>query len=174
MIPVREVSPGRFEQITGNPVLTSDDGKERAPLQTILHQSWSDGDRARFGVYMAVPFVAPEGRGIKGGPTYEREDGVIRQRFELMPATLMTGEQKGLWRQARQEAADGRITILGLTYPIFIRPTEIQISCYSYTPLEWKNFTDEEIFALDKEDGNRSAEFWKRHRTVILTLAGVL
>jgi hypothetical protein len=66
-----------FEPITGNPVLLSLDGKEKAPLAVVLHHSWTDEDRARFGVYMAEPATIPDGKVAVGQPRYERYGGKV-------------------------------------------------------------------------------------------------
>jgi len=42
---------GNFITVGGNPTLTSLDGQLRAPLQTIMADSWTAEDRAAFGVY---------------------------------------------------------------------------------------------------------------------------
>ena len=81
MIPVIEVVPGVFERAAGNPVLTSLDGEVRAPLQTILADSWTGEERAQFGVYMAEPFVEPAGKIVVGQPRYEMQgDNVVEVR----------------------------------------------------------------------------------------------
>lgn len=77
MIPVKETSPGVFERIVGNPVLLSLDGEEKAPLAVLLHESWSDKDRARFGVALAEPFVPPVGKRIVGDQSFEKRDGKV-------------------------------------------------------------------------------------------------
>ena len=77
MIPVIEVLPGVFERAVGNPVLTSLDGDVVAPLQTILADSWTDEDRANFGVYMAEPFAEPQGKIAVGQPRYEEQAGKV-------------------------------------------------------------------------------------------------
>jgi hypothetical protein len=83
MIAVRETKPGVFEPIVGNPVLLSLDGKVKAPLLTILAPSWSEADRAKFGVYTVEPFVVPEGKQVTGLPRYEKVDGGIVQVGDL-------------------------------------------------------------------------------------------
>jgi len=58
MLPVREVSPGVFEPAFGSDVVSLD-GKVRAPLSVILHESWTAATRAEFGIFMAMPAPAP-------------------------------------------------------------------------------------------------------------------
>lgn len=52
MLIVRETAPGAFDLVYGNPTLDSRDGERRAPLATILADSWTDEERAGFGVYL--------------------------------------------------------------------------------------------------------------------------
>jgi hypothetical protein len=78
MIPVLESSRGVFARIGGNPTLTSLDGEVRAPLATILHASWSDADRAKFGIFLATPFNAPAGKVTVGRPHYERNGDAVQ------------------------------------------------------------------------------------------------
>jgi len=47
--------------LRGNPTLDSLDGERRAPLEAILSDSWTDAERAAFGVYL-VDVTAPEGQ----------------------------------------------------------------------------------------------------------------
>lgn len=47
-------------RIGGNPTLVSLDGSERAPLQTILHESWTPERRADFGIYLATTEAEPD------------------------------------------------------------------------------------------------------------------
>lgn len=93
-IPVRETAQGVFERINGNPTLTRLDGGERAPLRTLLHESFSDEKRASFGVFLAEKFVAPQGKRAVGGETFAYIDGVIKQQFDVEdvpPRTLLDG-----------------------------------------------------------------------------------
>ncbi len=70
MIIVRETQSG-IEPLSGNPTLTSLDGQVRAPLRTILASSWTSEDRAKFGVYLAEPFVTPDGKELRGNRRFE-------------------------------------------------------------------------------------------------------
>jgi hypothetical protein len=82
MIAVIETKDG-IEPITGNPTLTSLDGKTRAPLLTILHESWTAEDRAKFGVHLVEPAEVPDGKRTVGAATYEKRDGVVVQVVEV-------------------------------------------------------------------------------------------
>lgn len=77
LIPVRN-----FERLNGNPTLTSLDGEIRAPLRTILHESWTEQDRAAFGIYM-VDTAPPEGQRWTGA--FEDDDGTPVPVFEPLP-----------------------------------------------------------------------------------------
>jgi hypothetical protein len=78
---VRETSPDVFEQINGNPTLNRLDGNARAPLQTIMADSWSAADRAAYGVFVVEPAVAPEGETITS-TSFARVNGVVVQQAE--------------------------------------------------------------------------------------------
>ena len=94
MIPVRESLSGQFERLSGNPVLQSLDGAVRAPLAVLLHESWTDEDRAAFGVFLAEPFMPSPGKRACGAERFERIDGVVCQVFdteEIPPRTLIDG-----------------------------------------------------------------------------------
>lgn len=82
MILVRETSPGVFEPVFDN-VLLSLDGTEQAPLPVLMHESWTDADRARFGVIRAEPAVVPEGKRAVGAPTYQKVKGKVVQVFAI-------------------------------------------------------------------------------------------
>jgi hypothetical protein len=83
MIAVIETENG-FELIGGNPTLASLDGKARAPLAVILHQSWTAEERAKFGVYVVMPAEIPDGKAAVGMPRYERDkSGAVRQVRDL-------------------------------------------------------------------------------------------
>lgn len=109
MIVVRE-QDGVFARISGNPVLIiidvepyeetvvvgvdeegNDltevrivDNRRKAPLQVILATSWSAKDRAAFGIYIAEPFVAPDGKVTTGQERFERDGDVVRQVFDVV------------------------------------------------------------------------------------------
>lgn len=68
---------GEVKPATGNPTLTSLDGEIRAPLQTVLHHSWTAKERARFGVFEVERQEIPEGKQAIDVPTYEKRAGKI-------------------------------------------------------------------------------------------------
>lgn len=95
MIPVREISEGVFEPVTWD-TITSLDGEIRAPMQVILHPSWTAEERARFGVYLAENFVVPAGKRTVGAGRFERVEGVVRQVFDvedIPPVTVFDGAE---------------------------------------------------------------------------------
>lgn len=174
MIPVREVSPGVFEPVVGNPVLRSIDGKVKAPLQTILAGSWTESDRAKFGVYMAEPFDIPEGKqkSSNAKPSYALNDrGEVVEAYQVddVPPPKPGEEVMNFIEAARLENAWDAVMLHGLDYPVFIQGNTIRIACEVHTVTEWANFTDDEIAAMD---GFSSARFWRDYKQVILTLAG--
>lgn len=67
MQPVRRLGDQFVACAPSNEVLLRDDGEVKATLATILHESWSDQDRAAFGVYVVE--IAP--------PSGERWDGTF-------------------------------------------------------------------------------------------------
>jgi len=73
---------GDFTRLIGNPTLTSLDGETRAPLRTILADSWTEQDRAAFGVFL-VDTAPPEGKRWTGA--FEDDDGVPVPVFEDLP-----------------------------------------------------------------------------------------
>lgn len=81
-VPVRDLT-----HIVGNPTLTSLDGEIRAPLQTVLHESWTDQDRAAFGVHL-VETNPPEGQRWTGA--FEDDDGTPVAAFEPLPPPTKT------------------------------------------------------------------------------------
>lgn len=83
MIPVREISTDTFVRLVGDQTLDSLDGTRRAPLATILHDSWSAQERAAFGVFLATPFVVPQGKIKSGEPRFVREAGEVKQVFDV-------------------------------------------------------------------------------------------
>ncbi len=97
MIAVFETKDG-FEPIGGNPTLTSLDGEVRAPLQTILHHSWTAEDRARFGIFVVDFLEVPEGKVAVGMPRYERNrNGAVVQVRDMedeRPAAVPEPVQK--------------------------------------------------------------------------------
>lgn len=112
MIPVLETSPDVFERLTGNPILNSLDGNRRAPLQVILHASWTPAERAEFGVFLADPFVVPGGEQISGPCTIERQGEAV---VEVCPTeTIPTPPVL-----TNQEKADAMLARYGLTFAQF-------------------------------------------------------
>jgi len=83
MIAVKETEKG-FERIEGNPVLLSLDGKRKARLRVILHESWTAKDRAAYGVHLAEPFSVPDGKRKVGHERFEQDrSGQVKQVFAI-------------------------------------------------------------------------------------------
>lgn len=80
---VIEVAPDVFERAVGNPVIDSLDGQVLAPLQVVLSESWTDQERAKFGVYPVVPFIEPNGYSKVGSPIYSRINGIVRETYAV-------------------------------------------------------------------------------------------
>lgn len=113
MIIMKETREG-FERLTGNPTLTSLDGERRAPLRVILHPSWTDAERAEFGVFEVQPAAIPEGKRVVGEPRYEKRRDAVAQVVDLedIPPTRdpLTGPMgKGVLAQMHRfvSAGDG-------------------------------------------------------------------
>lgn len=70
---VLEVAPGEFITPSNNPTLDSLDGERRAPLLTILHESWKPAERAKFGVFIVEIPNAPAGQSLSS-LTFERNE----------------------------------------------------------------------------------------------------
>lgn len=97
MIVVQELRGGTYKRISGNPIITSLDGKTKAPLLCILHPTWTDGERAKYGIYIAVPVDVPEGCTRIGESIFEKVDGVVyeRCRVDVIPTDPpMTAQEK--------------------------------------------------------------------------------
>lgn len=71
-----------FCRVSGSPTLTSLDGQLRAPLPTILADSWTAQDREAFGVYQ-VDVTPPEGYVWTG--QINNNDGIPEPVFEPVP-----------------------------------------------------------------------------------------
>lgn len=60
MIPMWQID-GEWQQIRGNPIVTSLDRRYRAPLRTILSPAWTQAERLAYGIYELEPAEIPEG-----------------------------------------------------------------------------------------------------------------
>lgn len=173
MITVREVKPGSFERLYGNPTLTSLDGSTRAPLRTIMHASWSDADRAKFGVFTAERFECAQDVVKVGGESFQRNArGVLEQSFAVEPVveTVRTAaELTETIMGATSELPKGVIVLAGLSYPVVISGSQIKIACESHPVEEWAKFDDARIATMD---GIEARRFWRDNKDIILKLAG--
>lgn len=101
---VHETAPGVFERISGSRTLTSLDGEFRAPLRTIMHESWSAEERAAYGVFEAVPFVVPEGKVSVGSERFERDGGAVLQVFDVEDIPAPTKEDLKAYAAEKRRA----------------------------------------------------------------------
>ena len=101
MIVVRKTETG-FERIGGNPVINSLDGTRKSPLRTILHSSWTPEERAAYGIYIAKPFEAPDGKLLDGAESFEERDGVVSQ---VIPVKDVVKEQPKTNAQKAEDLA---------------------------------------------------------------------
>ena len=85
MTPVIETSPGVFERADLTAVLVRDDGKARAPAQTLISSSWTDGQRARFGLYLIAPQSPPEGQRVTGRSYQRTPEGKVVEVITTEP-----------------------------------------------------------------------------------------
>jgi hypothetical protein len=97
------VTADGFTRLVGNPILTSLDGGSRASLYTVLHDSWTDTDRAGFGIYI-VDTTPPEGKRWTGA--FEDDDGTPAPVFEDIPPPNVISDRQF----AQQLAVLGTIT----------------------------------------------------------------
>ena len=86
-IPVIEDEAGNFSEFLPAQ-LESRDGKRVAPVGVVLHPSWTDEERAEFGVFLAVAADVAEGM-IVTASRFERVDGQVLQRVEVAPAPIV-------------------------------------------------------------------------------------
>ena len=88
--------------------------------------------------------------------------------------------QRGTWRGGTWRGGDWRggtwrgeklstnlLTIYGLTWPVTISPTRIQIGCELHTIEEWRGFDDATIVKMDRW----ALKFWRAHGAALLALA---
>lgn len=91
---------GVLSEISGNPTILRLDGQVNAPLVVLLQPSWTDAERAEYGIYIAVPFVVPDGYEISGVATYAFRDGsgntIVDQTFpvQLIPSQVIFGDSR--------------------------------------------------------------------------------
>lgn len=114
MIPVVEIANGEFVAVSNNIMLTRDDGEVRVPFRTAMHESWSDDDRSRFGLFLAQPFVLPEGMQTIGERRFERVNGIVHELYdtEEIPAARVEIDRRGLDVKVRIEALEAEVASL--------------------------------------------------------------
>lgn len=93
MIPVLEGPTDTFTRLHGSEILLRLDGVAKAPLDTILDASWSEADRAAYGVFLVAPFAVPDGKIAVGSPTYSRVGGVVVETYAVSDPPPPTAEE---------------------------------------------------------------------------------
>lgn len=104
MIAVLEISPGQF--IPAPNEVSSLDGERRAPIATVLAPSWTDEERAEFGVFLVEPAIPPTGQTVIGS-SFARIEGEVRQVFETEPRPVSGADV---------DAERDRRIVAGMTY----------------------------------------------------------
>lgn len=87
MIIVRESDKGQFERLDRgkNPIVYSLDGTEKTRLNVVLADSWTDEDRARFGIHKVEPLQVPDNQMLESPPRFEKtRDGKVIQTATLV------------------------------------------------------------------------------------------
>lgn len=85
-----KLTNGKFERITGNPLVQHITDDVHAPLHTILHPSWTSEDRAAFGVYL-VDATPPDGQQWAGRA--DNISGLPVAVFEPVPLTEILNQK---------------------------------------------------------------------------------
>ena len=67
------------------------------------------------------------------------------------------------------EPAKNLLSLNGLHWPVATDGVRIQIGCQNHTVEQWRDFTEEEIIAMD----SRALEFWTEYKPMIMALARV-
>lgn len=75
----------KFIPASGNPTLISLGGTKKASLKTILNPTWSDADRAQFGVFRVEKADVPQGKRV-ASRTLERQGIKVVERVSLEDA----------------------------------------------------------------------------------------
>lgn len=87
MITVVEGPAHVFEEAVAGDV-TSLDGQRRAPLDVILHESWTADERAAFGIYLVRPAAVPPGK-VVTAVRYARTGNEVIQLLDLADAPVI-------------------------------------------------------------------------------------
>ena len=86
MIPMQKIGD-QWQQVRGNPIIKSLDGKTRAPMRVILHESWTPEDRAAYGIYELRQADPPEGYMIiKTNYMFDSATKLVSESHEIEPA----------------------------------------------------------------------------------------
>lgn len=173
MIVLHEAGPGTLKPIEGNPTLTSRDGKQRAPLATILSETWTDAQRAAFGIYFADPEGVPDGHRAVGEPTYAIRKGKavqVRKTEKVTDAMRLESVLADL-HKIKDRLPQGTVVVAGLEYPVLLSEDGITTGCVTQSWETWANYNDRDLIKLD---GKAAPKFHAAHRDTLMKLAGKL
>lgn len=81
---VRENPDGTIDRLYARTVIESLDGARKAPLAVITHESWTDEERAEYGVFKAKRPSMPKGKIPSGNPKYERSGNDIVELVDFI------------------------------------------------------------------------------------------
>lgn len=77
-----------WEPIRDNPTILSLDGEFRAPLATIMAESWTWNDRAKFGVFDLDYTSPPDGYAVVSTDyIFDEVANLVRERHAVEPIT---------------------------------------------------------------------------------------
>lgn len=148
MITVKKVEDS-FERISGNPTLKSLDGTRKARLAVIMHESWTDEERAEFGIYREQEFNVSD----------SNNEGIDKVMSDIETLSTQLKEQCG---------SNKALVLTGLSYPICFTLGKIKIGCQEHTIEQWESFEDKDLIEM----GLRVAsKFWKENRDFVISIA---
>ena len=137
--------------------------------KTNLHQAnLSGADLSGADLYRANLY----GANLSGANLYGADliDAILTEA--ILTGAILTGANLYGAKLAGATYGDGTFTkgfkqLLGFKWPVLILDNHIKIGCKFYTTTEWDSFSDE---AVNKMHIN-ALEFWKKNKTLIITLA---
>lgn len=171
MIPVKETEDG-LEPISGNPVMVSLDGGTKAPLATILHESWTAEEREKFGVFLVEPMAIPEDMQPVGRAQFRKEGASVVQEYALKSIWQDQAEKHRIEVINASESSrrEGCLALCGLAFPVIYRGAEIEIGCELHSVSEWEAFETSDLIRMG---GKEAGQFWEENRAMILAIAGM-
>lgn len=103
--PVKEVSLGVFQPLTGNPTVLSLNGEVQQNLDVLTSGATSDDERALFGIYIVQEAEVPAGFQISN-TFFSKVAGQVIQTHEFQPVTQIA---------RKIDVAEGWVTVTGTT-----------------------------------------------------------